>query len=171
MVIRPSVLICTEFPWATCLQAQTISQSLPLFCSESGCFLSKAPGEAVLHFTSAFELELSQWESSGSSQLLTSHAKLHHNMVLLSRNPPPSACLVTAWLPKSRFQRNPRHTPPDEPTASWSSLLSNETPLLSDSFCFANRYWEPSFRQLLIQLMWALFSLHCANFLISVTRY
>lgn len=74
------------------------------FAKKVGVFFQKHLGEAVLHFTSAFELELSQWESSGSSQLLTSHAELHHNMVLLSRNPPPSTCLVTAWLPKSRFR-------------------------------------------------------------------
>lgn len=85
--IRSSVLIYLSFSKLV-HEHELSAKVFHSFAKKGGIFFHNHLTETVDHFMYGFELELSQWVTSGSSQLLTSHLELHHNMVLLSPNPP-----------------------------------------------------------------------------------
>ena len=117
MVIRPSVLICTKFPWATCLWAWTMSQSLPLFCYESGCFLSKSYRGSCGPFYLWFCTRVTTVRVLGLFTIvhITHGAALQHGPA--EHKPTYWRALSHSVAAQKQIGRNTHHTPPDKPTA------------------------------------------------------
>lgn len=138
----------TGFPDLHWVPLSYLSASMELSAEVSHCsakkvgiFLQNHQGEAVVHFT--YGLEIAQSDSSGlfTTAYVTRGAAPRHGPV--EHKPTYELALSHTVAALAQIPRNPRRPVHHLVSPLTVTLPSKDTRLLNNSFCFANRHWEP----------------------------